>query len=398
MPDTIQDFDAFRSRMNDLILGAGNLTINRFFALDQRAYEPGALGTRTKEMLGLVASLVLRCDDCVTYHVVRCREEGVTREEFLEIFSVGLVVGGSIVIPHLRRAMARLEELEPDARPLSQEHRRRRDRDQRRQAHVNHRPARPHDLHAAVPDQVGHEQREDRGVGDRRPALPAYPTPVHAEHRRQAREQQHRGSRHRGDHGDAERRDLGRQHPQTERVAGPADHRAQAQQIARQGRLPEPGAPRGDHEHHTRRGDDHSAQHPRPERLEPQGDRQDGHDRRHGGEDECAVRRGSAVEARDPAELVERVAHDAEHDQAGQRAARDGFGPLQPAHQRHQQEARQGEPDRGEGERWHPVERALGDAEVDAPDEGDEQHAQIRGERGTAGRGSGGSDRGHAEQ
>ncbi|MDP9143304.1 MAG: carboxymuconolactone decarboxylase family protein, partial [Actinomycetota bacterium] len=66
----------------------------------------------SKEMLGLVASLVLRCDDCITYHVVRCREEGVTREEFLEVFSIGLVVGGSIVIPHLRRAMARLEELE----------------------------------------------------------------------------------------------------------------------------------------------------------------------------------------------------------------------------------------------------------------------------------------------
>jgi AhpD family alkylhydroperoxidase len=108
---SLAEFDAFRSRMNDLILGAGNLTISRFFALDGRAYEAGALGARTKEMLGLVASLVLRCDDCVTYHVVRCHEEGVTREEFLEIFSVGLVVGGSIVIPHLRRAMARLEEL-----------------------------------------------------------------------------------------------------------------------------------------------------------------------------------------------------------------------------------------------------------------------------------------------
>ena len=117
MPDTIADFNAFRARMNDLILGAGNLTINRFFALDQRAYEPGALGTKTKEMLGLVSSLVLRCDDCVTYHVVRCHEEGVTREEFLEVFGVGLVVGGSIVIPHLRRAMARLEELEGEATP-----------------------------------------------------------------------------------------------------------------------------------------------------------------------------------------------------------------------------------------------------------------------------------------
>jgi AhpD family alkylhydroperoxidase len=112
MSSTLADFDAFRSRMNDLILGAGNLTISRFFALDGRAYEAGALGAKTKEMLGLVASLVLRCDDCVTYHIVRCHAEGVTREEFLEVFSVGLVVGGSIVIPHLRRAMARLEELE----------------------------------------------------------------------------------------------------------------------------------------------------------------------------------------------------------------------------------------------------------------------------------------------
>ena len=107
MSGTLADFDTFRARMNELILGAGNLTINRFFSLDRTTYEPGALGTKTKEMLGLVSSLVLRCDDCVTYHVVRCHEEGVTREEFLEIFSVGLVVGGSIVIPHLRRAMAR---------------------------------------------------------------------------------------------------------------------------------------------------------------------------------------------------------------------------------------------------------------------------------------------------
>jgi AhpD family alkylhydroperoxidase len=112
MTDSITDFNAFRARMNDLILGAGHLTINRFFALDNRTYEAGALGTKMKEMLGLVSSLVLRCDDCVTYHVIRCHAEGVTREEFLEVFSVGLVVGGSIVIPHLRRAMARLEELE----------------------------------------------------------------------------------------------------------------------------------------------------------------------------------------------------------------------------------------------------------------------------------------------
>jgi AhpD family alkylhydroperoxidase len=112
MPDTIADFNEFRSRMNDVILGAGNMTINRFFALDNRAYESGALGVRTKEMLGLVASMVLRCDDCITYHIERCHQEGTRREEFLEVFSIALVVGGSIVIPHLRRAMARLEELE----------------------------------------------------------------------------------------------------------------------------------------------------------------------------------------------------------------------------------------------------------------------------------------------
>jgi AhpD family alkylhydroperoxidase len=110
-PSPLDDFNAFRSRMNEAILGAGNLTINRFFALDQRAYDPGALGTRTKEMLGLVASLVLRCDDCITYHLIRCTEEGVSNEELLEVFGISLVVGGSIVIPHLRRAMARLEEL-----------------------------------------------------------------------------------------------------------------------------------------------------------------------------------------------------------------------------------------------------------------------------------------------
>jgi AhpD family alkylhydroperoxidase len=114
MTDSLTDFHAFRSRMNEVILGAGNLTINRFFALDTRAYDDGALGRRTKEMLGLVASLVLRCDDCITYHIEQCAAAGVTREEFLEVFAVGLVVGGSIVIPHLRRAMDRLEALETD--------------------------------------------------------------------------------------------------------------------------------------------------------------------------------------------------------------------------------------------------------------------------------------------
>ncbi|HUH14070.1 MAG TPA: carboxymuconolactone decarboxylase family protein, partial [Longimicrobiales bacterium] len=94
---------------------ADNLDIRRFFALDSRVYQEGALPTRTKELLGLVASLVLRCDDCIAYHVVRCVEEGATDEELLETFSVGLVVGGSIVIPHLRRAVATLDEARAEA-------------------------------------------------------------------------------------------------------------------------------------------------------------------------------------------------------------------------------------------------------------------------------------------
>jgi AhpD family alkylhydroperoxidase len=101
----------FRAEMNERILGAGHLGIKRFFALDEQAYHDGALDARTKELLGLVASLVLRCDDCVTYHLERCVALDVTREEALETMNVGLVVGGSIVIPHLRRAVATLDAL-----------------------------------------------------------------------------------------------------------------------------------------------------------------------------------------------------------------------------------------------------------------------------------------------
>ena len=111
-PGTLEAFRQFRERMNAEILAENNLVVNRFFALDTRTYEAGALDVKTKELLGLVASLVLRCDDCVTYHLVRCREEGVTRAEAFEALSVGLVVGGSIVIPHMRRAVDRLTELE----------------------------------------------------------------------------------------------------------------------------------------------------------------------------------------------------------------------------------------------------------------------------------------------
>jgi AhpD family alkylhydroperoxidase len=112
LTDSLKHFREFRERMNARILDSGNLEIKRFFALDTRAYEPGALPVKTKELMGLVASLVLRCDDCITYHIVRCREEGTTRDEFFEAFNVALVVGGSITIPHLRRAVERLEEVE----------------------------------------------------------------------------------------------------------------------------------------------------------------------------------------------------------------------------------------------------------------------------------------------
>jgi AhpD family alkylhydroperoxidase len=108
---SLQEFREFRERMNERILESGNLDIRRFFALDTRVYDDGALPTRTKELLGLVASLVLRCDDCVSYHLVRCAEEGISDAEIVECLSVGLVVGGSIVIPHLRRAIATLDEL-----------------------------------------------------------------------------------------------------------------------------------------------------------------------------------------------------------------------------------------------------------------------------------------------
>ena len=107
---SLEEFRKYREKMNRKILASGNLQIQRFFNLDTRAYEKGALSSKVKELLGLVASIVLRCDDCVTYHVVRCVEEGVSDAEFFEAFNVALVAGGSITIPHLRRAVERLEE------------------------------------------------------------------------------------------------------------------------------------------------------------------------------------------------------------------------------------------------------------------------------------------------
>jgi AhpD family alkylhydroperoxidase len=111
MSDRLKEFREFREAMNERILGTDHREIKRFFALDSRAYEDGALDAKTKELLGLVASLVLRCDDCITYHIVRCKEEGVTEPEFLDAMNIGLIVGGSIVIPHLRRAVQTMDEL-----------------------------------------------------------------------------------------------------------------------------------------------------------------------------------------------------------------------------------------------------------------------------------------------
>lgn len=110
--DSIAQFRTYRAKMNKVILDSDNLFFKRFFNLDTRTYEEGALSSQVKEMLGLVASLVLRCDDCVKYHIEKCFEMGVTREQAFEIFSVANLVGGSIVIPHTRRAIEYWDLLE----------------------------------------------------------------------------------------------------------------------------------------------------------------------------------------------------------------------------------------------------------------------------------------------
>lgn len=104
------EFQRFRAELNDKILARGTINTKRFFTLDTKTYEAGALDVRTKELLGLVASMVLRCDDCIAYHVDKAVASGASDEELFEAFDVALVVGGSIVIPHLRRAVAFLEE------------------------------------------------------------------------------------------------------------------------------------------------------------------------------------------------------------------------------------------------------------------------------------------------
>ena len=111
MSNQVKEFNDYRSKMNEVILGKDNLVIKRLFNLDTQTYTEGALNIKTKEMLGLVASMVLRCDDCIKYHLEKCHQQGCTTEEIYEIFAVANIVGGTIVIPHTRRGAEFWEEL-----------------------------------------------------------------------------------------------------------------------------------------------------------------------------------------------------------------------------------------------------------------------------------------------
>ena len=111
MNEKVKEFREYRAKMNEKILAADNKVMKRIYNIDTNTYLEGALSTKTKEMLGLATSMVLRCDDCVKYHLEKCHEQGVTTEELFEIFSVANLVGGTIVIPHTRRAVEYWEAL-----------------------------------------------------------------------------------------------------------------------------------------------------------------------------------------------------------------------------------------------------------------------------------------------
>jgi AhpD family alkylhydroperoxidase len=111
MRKTSSETRKYRSDMNDKILNSGFRDFNKFFALDNKAYINGALSAKTKELMGLSASMVLRCNDCIFYHIDRSIQEGATKEELMETFNISLIVGGSIVIPHLRYAFDVMEEI-----------------------------------------------------------------------------------------------------------------------------------------------------------------------------------------------------------------------------------------------------------------------------------------------
>ncbi|MFO0972834.1 MAG: carboxymuconolactone decarboxylase family protein [Phycisphaerae bacterium] len=115
MAGRLRQFREYREKMNRRILDLNHLPINRFFTLDHQAYADGALDARAKEIAGLAASMVLRCDDCIAYHTIRCKELGLSDAQIVEAFNVGLIVGGSIVIPHLRRAVELLDELNAES-------------------------------------------------------------------------------------------------------------------------------------------------------------------------------------------------------------------------------------------------------------------------------------------
>ncbi|CAN5885609.1 carboxymuconolactone decarboxylase family protein [soil metagenome] len=110
----VTEFNEYRQRMNEKIMAADNKVIKRFFNLDTNAYQEGALDVKTKEMLGLACSLVLRCDDCVKYHLGKCMDGGLSDEEVFEVFAIANLIGGSIVIPHFRRAVEYWEELKAE--------------------------------------------------------------------------------------------------------------------------------------------------------------------------------------------------------------------------------------------------------------------------------------------
>lgn len=112
MSDLVKDFNEYRQRMNNKIMDADNLVLKRLFNLDTNTYTDGVLPAKTKEMIGLAASMVLRCDDCVKYHVEKCYELGVSKEEVFEVFAISNIIGGTIVIPHLRRAVEYWEALQ----------------------------------------------------------------------------------------------------------------------------------------------------------------------------------------------------------------------------------------------------------------------------------------------
>ena len=112
MSDIVQEFNEYRSKMNEKLMADNNKIVKRIFNLDTNAYAEGALDVKTKELLGLVASTVLRCDDCVKYHLETAYKEGVTKEEMMEAMGIATLVGGTIVVPHLRRAYEFWEALE----------------------------------------------------------------------------------------------------------------------------------------------------------------------------------------------------------------------------------------------------------------------------------------------